>query len=389
MKRKAQRSRGRSLASRSKSGGRYRSAGRALSRPSTWQAAYGFGRGVYRAAKAVSRGVRTAKRLRSGKSTSRTTTKTKKRFESPKSDHFAGSVSSLRIGFGVKQQWLRGFMKKYARPHILRMTHAESQAVGVGRQTYALLRPVDVTGITTDWFIPSWTLNQHLIEIQDGTGLSLIPGTPATNDRLVINFIKIRVAMRNMSTDKCFVKLYDCVPRHDQIVTATSPLDPASAWTQGLSDESVTVPLSGIPTAANYATVGNTPFQSEKFTEYYHVKKVNSFSLQPGGEHVHHVTIRPGRVFKKYAMQQFTQMAHLSWSGLMVFYGDIVKDQVTPFATSTGQSEISTVITTTVEFTTLTKVMKTFSTYENLPTVLTTPAVVQVATGGITADANV
>lgn len=299
-------------------------------------------------------------------------------FQQPAAENFQEGSTGIRIGRGVKNHWLRGYIRKYARPHVINCTNSENFTCNMGTQAILVTHPLAMNSL--DWWTPSWNQVNQMYLVQTGTGSGLIAGTPAANDRLIINYIHIRTMLRNMATVKIHVKFYDLVPRHDQQAATGTPLDPISAWNQGYTDESWNATAgSG---AANSATVGATPFQSEKFCEYYRVKKVHDIAMQPGGQHTHYTRIRPGRMWKRYSAQNWVQMAGLSWTGMVVMYGDVVKGTG---GVTTGQGELSIVSSSNISFTTVSKVMKTVTTYDALPTV-TAPALVDEATGQIVTD---
>lgn len=293
----------------------------------------------------------------------------------------------MRIGNGVKSAWLKNFMKKFAMPHIFNMTNTQNMTVAHGLQAHFLINAAH-TPLSNDWWLPSWNLTQQFHNTQTGSGAALVIGTPASNDRLVMNYIKVKSMLRNMGTDKVKMTLYDVVPRHDTLQTALYPIDPTVAWDQGFADENLQAATGS--TAASAAIVGSTPFGSEKFTELYRVLKVTKLSIEPGGEHTHTVTIRPGRIFKRYTDQEYVMWKGLSWACMAVLYGDVVKDSGGTGAVSTGKGEVSVVTTTRCEFTTITKLQTTVTTYDNLPgdATFVTPQIVDRA-GQIIAEAQI
>lgn len=102
-------------------------------------------------------------------------------------------------------------------------------------------------------------------------------GTTSIAVSFLLEKVKQTISFTNSSTYQGIFTLYDCELRRD-VYTGTNPVTPQAAWINGIVDE----------LAAGAATnVGNKPYMSDLFNQFYKVIKTTNVELQPGANHVH------------------------------------------------------------------------------------------------------
>lgn len=185
--------------------------------------------------------------------------------------------------------------------------------------------------------------------------------------RYFIPYIKLKTKMRNMTTGPLDVWIYDLIARRDQdyifnqnYLMANSPM---IAWSDGLGDEATTG-LGTIP--VNYQNAGVTPFQSEKFCQYWHVRKVTKRTLGAGSEHYHSAHLSLNRLHNRAFSAELAAYARESYSCLVVIKAGIYENNLNDAVIVYGVGQLDCVTEYHAMVQTLEKNRTTVANYQNL-----------------------
>lgn len=259
----------------------------------------------------------------------------------------------------TKTKFMKGF-KKVAAPTFLNC--ALSQRL--------LLGGLSLSGEQNPFELDSWKGGTGVAEpVHFGpammtdvqNALAAIEPTPATQNsagnltaatrKIFIKSCTTAYTMKNVTNSPVRVVLYDCVLRRDQQVLVR----PSTVWNDGVLDEAVTVPGAGtITNARTFRIPGATPFQSQKFCQYFKVRKVTKYELHPGSIHVHRVTTKPGGLLSNELTTNF-YMRGLATYVMAVVTGGIEDDATTTLGAgtvSTSAFAVDVVTETRIEATT-------------------------------------
>jgi len=134
--------------------------------------------------------------------------------------------------------------------------------------------------------------------------------------------------MKNMTTSPIVVTLYDCVAKRDQTPSG-STITPTSAWNDGLSNEQTGLPQNSNGLQANFP--GARPYASQKFCQWWTVKRSFNFVLAAGSTHTHYVSVVPGGMFNAELTNNLYFMHGLTTCVMAVIHGTVAQDPGTPF----------------------------------------------------------
>lgn len=139
--------------------------------------------------------------------------------------------------------------------------------------------------------------------------------------RLKILKVTAKVTLKNMSNIPIDVILFDIVPKKDsQNTSNTRPID---EWNLGVGDERIT--LTG-DTPALFTVPGTRPFQSQRFCQFFTVKKSTKFTLGAGSEHIHYITIKPGYLLNRAFTAPYVDYRGLTTQLMAIIRGGLVHD---------------------------------------------------------------
>jgi hypothetical protein len=148
------------------------------------------------------------------------------------------------------------------------------------------------------------TLTELLKGAQINTGTAV-----TTNGRVFLSRGRMECRFTNNGSNTIQVELYNITARRDQ-VNGSSYAPPDAAWVAGETA------VSGGSSSA-YQQIGNLPFDSPQFTDYYVVRKITRFLMGPGDVHTHYANFK----MAKYCRQDVnanTQYQKGVYQALMV-----------------------------------------------------------------------
>lgn len=229
-----------------------------------------------------------------------------------------------------------------------------------------------------------WIYDNAILETQQSGSQGLSELTA----RIIMDKATTRYTLKNHTTIPIQVWLYDCVARRDDRENrdeerdASLDTDPITLWNTGLLQETVASP--GYPNAGpgNLEFPGVTPFRSQRFCEWWHVRKVKKITIDAGAHHIHTVNWRGPRVFKRSLMQDLNLMRKTTYALLVVAKGGLVRDTSTPFRIGYGTAELDIITETSYKFQVAVSNRTSYQYFSNLPTAMT-------AQGTVTEDYNV
>lgn len=156
-------------------------------------------------------------------------------------------------------------------------------------------------------------------------------------ERLMFTKCFAEYAYTNSSNAVVRGYLYDIVPRQDIYNNSLDPISPTNAWVQGAQDST--------GSASSGANVpGSLPWNSSKFTHFFHIKKITAVILAPGQTHYHRVTYRMNKIVSNEILAQsnINLIRGMSMSQMAVWYGQPVVDS-TGLAVTTAALKVLSV----------------------------------------------
>lgn len=158
-----------------------------------------------------------------------------------------------------------------------------------------------------------------------------INGGANKRNALWLDKVSASLILSNIYLANCTVDIYDIVARKDNGTVAIG--GPQNAWSQGNSDETA---------ASEYLKLGNTPFSSDVFNQYYKVLQTTRVVLGGGQMHKHRVNLD---VFKKMSASYLTyagyQLRDLTYSCMIVVHGAPANDTTTQTQVSLGAGGVN------------------------------------------------
>lgn len=146
-------------------------------------------------------------------------------------------------------------------------------------------------------------------------------GTVDNNIRLFIGHVKRKLFMRNQSNSVAKVTLYDVVfNRQPTNLLFDSPTE---CWTKGYNDQGLT---------DQQLEVGNTPFNSPEFRNFFKVVKVTVINMEPGQQHEHTFIHRINRVVDSTSFDHSSMVFYrgLTSFTMPVFHGSLCHESASP-----------------------------------------------------------
>lgn len=172
--------------------------------------------------------------------------------------------------------------------------------------------------------LTAYDLEQMFINLESEITVP-VTSNVATTRRLIVNFVKLKYTIRNQTNMPIRVTLYDCVARRDTIATnILASHRPADLWGYITEEENTT--LGNVRKDTSF--LGMTPFEGEKFVNYWKIGKRTVFMLHPGSNHVHYVKIRPGMIFNRTFTAAAGMIHGYTYAPLLVLAGPLVHDSV-------------------------------------------------------------
>lgn len=211
------------------------------------------------------------------------------------------------------------------------------------------------------------TQGTHQLFILPKSSLTLMESTAAgaatvNPVRLFIYGVKFTYSVRNQSNANAKCTLYDIVTRKDPVTAAID--SPVEAWDKGMADF-------GMFTPSN--VVGQTPFRSPEFRQYFRVQKVTSFNLEPGQQHEHVVHNKYNKMISSERFQNVpgTTAAGLTRFSLLVFHGSLAHETAPPNAVTTTAVGLDWYQRTEFTYGFIEKVQPTYAFTDALPKTVT------------------
>lgn len=257
------------------------------------------------------------------------------------------SKSWCKISGRRPTRWLSNLLKQVVQPQILTTNLGGT----IGSVTSGL------QSITPFAFLTKTTLTQ--METAANNGIAT-----ADSVRLFIKTGKHTLSLRNNTNNITHITLYDIITKRDP---PSITLDtPSEAWSVGVTD-------AGGATLS--ATVGQTPFKSPEFREYYRVTNAKSFTLEAGEQHLH---IVHHKYNKAVSTVRFQNAAGLTCSGftrwiLVVNYGGTVHDAATPALVAPSTTSLDFVMSQEVSFGYIRQTQPLYTNVNNLSPAVITP----------------
>lgn len=232
-----------------------------------------------------------------------TQTKTKQRSRKVTShgDNQSSSVNS------IGKRWLTRFgrmmMKKVVSPQTVFLNSSGADSSLQGKQS---------------------TINISLMTKSTLTNLETAANSGVATNNPVRFFLKNGKSVfrfRNCANTNCKATLYDIVTKRSPPSAALDT--PHKAWVKGVTD------FGG---STWNRTVGQTPYRSPEFNQYYAVNRVTTVSLEPGQQHDHTVYHTWDRIVDSIQFQNCVSEAvsgitrHL----LVVYHGTLGHESLTP-----------------------------------------------------------
>lgn len=166
------------------------------------------------------------------------------------------------------------------------------------------------------------------------TAVGKLADATSTATQMFLLDMQHQLGITNTSTYTAKVAIYDVVARHD-LASGAVPNIPTTAWSTGITDE----------LAAGAATnVGNTPFMSDMFTQFWDVKKITKFDLQPGGTHTHKLSLMPHKKLHSELLSNVTgAIGGITCYSVIVYQGQAGHDSTTKTQVSTAATGLDVI----------------------------------------------
>lgn len=182
-----------------------------------------------------------------------------------------------------------------------------------------------------------------------------------------------KLMMTNQSEAPCKIKVYHCLTRRS---TTRSPVQ---TWSDGATSQ-----FTGGGTAT-VQYVGSVPMATQKFSQFYVVKKISNIDLPPGGNATVTVMCKNFATIKEqfFRTGSDTYFAGLTYFPLIVMHGYPLNQQGTPGDITTAGTAVDLVWTKTFYFTYIERIIQGGNTDSSLLTVLPNPFSVRQTDGTV------
>lgn len=320
----------------------------------------GYGRGFTRRS-----GVGRKTFARRGVSSTRSTSRT-----SGTSGAFSAGDDATRSVHKFRPQgrkaFLRGWKKLLGPRYLLstartRVSSLDGRQNAVSLNTYYSTAAGTVFGILERSDLTDMFNNLAVDEV-----LPIAPPDSQQTRRMLVEFVAVQFTIRSATTGPVEVTIYDIELKRDQ---STTLLDPASVWRVGIdTDERDPGSSTALVQADDHP--GSTPFQSQRFVQYYNVTKVTKVMIHPGSTHKHSLYIPVNRVISREMLQYDARFRRLTKQVMMVVKGPIVQERILPFGVTYGAAEVDIIADYRAKFRSVEKSRTIWTAFTELPTTL-------------------
>lgn len=308
---------GKSVPPYRRGGSRFPGPGRAISRVVNTGTVFGELAGLARA---------TRRRAATRKRTSSVTTTKRSIFSDPKIRNDGSSMSFCSFYYPARGRFAK--VQRLARTLPIQSylnTSSERLAFAINTQGVVAFQTYDTTDLAAIF----------------GARTAL----PAATEHVCMIGCNQEVLISNASNSSCVFDIYDITPRHD---IGTGTFETTNVQTPGLAFSTGLVAM-GI--ASGTGAVGSTPFQSDYFTENYHVKKVTRHILGGGCTHRHRQITTVNQYLDQARESATTQVKGLNHWVMIVAHGQPVNDTTTNTLVGTAEGALNIVHTQSYKFT--------------------------------------
>ena len=180
------------------------------------------------------------------------------------------------------------------------------------------------------------TFIDDLNRVWPDQSIPTIPQSESNTSKLYYGTVKKTTTFTNADLGTVYLSIYEIVPRF-YIVGATRT--PSSLWQQGLNDQLLPGPFE----PDTYLNVYNKPFESQFFTHFYKVLKVQKVELSSGASHKHVSTYHKNSSLIGYMRAVFHHSAKHTNFQMYIASGTPINDAEVPMNVSTSSVNINVV----------------------------------------------
>jgi len=153
-------------------------------------------------------------------------------------------------------------------------------------------------------------------------------GATALSTKLFIKSVHSEVMIKNQENTAARIKIFDVMAKKDTNATTTSPY---SAFNAGFADAGT----GGTAGAASY--VGSSPYNNERFMQFFTILNVTPVTLSSGATHTHIVDYAPNKMLSN---ERLANMGGTGIGGLTVY--TFITYHGTPINAVDTQTEVTT-----------------------------------------------
>lgn len=250
-----------------------------------------------------------------------------------------GGLSLTRYVSTRKPNTVAKFIKNSGSPNYINITYPGIIYGEGGTQAFS------------SWYLNTagdlqriWASIQALNVARNAVSGALVSGAGSSTNqsfRYVLESALSMLHLANTSGTPLNVELYDICAKRDSpqrafdlsgnllafnISKGTGILDPSTAWFLGMQNQQSIA--SGFASATGFqpeksdpTNLGATPYQSKLFKDYFKVLRKTNVSIPIGGQHKHHVDLKPNAIIDGDMMSQNAIYRGLSFFTLIVVSG--------------------------------------------------------------------
>lgn len=149
--------------------------------------------------------------------------------------------------------------------------------------------------------------------------------------KLIAESVYAECVMTNCFKSNCFVTIYDCIARKDIGSNNNTPLQ---SWSTGDSKENA---------SSTITTLGQMPFESESFNQFWKVVRQTKVTLAQGATHRHCVSGSPNRTLSSTYTDEVYGVKGLTYGILIIIHGQPANDSVTQTQVRLGSAGLNIV----------------------------------------------
>jgi len=224
-------------------------------------------------------------------------------------DGMGGSVSKTH--YGTRQPYLPLSVVQTLAPHRYAVNGASQLICGVNAQNAA-------TALIM--YKPSTDVNNFM-------GIAGLSATKVPKILCVKQYGEI--SMTNAMLSNAQITIYDCVARKDLVANSALP---ETAWSQGDSEENA---------SSQIAILGQEPYESETFNQFWKVIKTTRLVLGQGAVHRHCVSGQPNRILSNSYTREVYGIQGLTQAVLVQLHGQPSNDSVTQTQVRSGNAVLN------------------------------------------------